>query len=229
MSDLMKIGSDWGAAGSFKPLTSTISGAQRVSDAHGRYFDAAMAGRLYMGGSTIVSISNATFTIATTGATATPIIGLWNPSTSNKYLSVLQVQLATIITALQATGAGGYVWATSYGNGAITTGSTPMSANTFLSAGSVAKFYAGTALTGMTGTLVTARGAGLGGGSSYNAALLGTAAGFQTQQVTAVENFDGSMIVPPGGVLALLATTTPVGHSAVPGILWEELPLLVQV
>ena len=39
------------------------------------------------------------------------------------------------------------------------------------------------------------------------------------------ENFDGSLIIPPGYVLALMATTTPVAHSAVSNILWEEVPL----
>jgi hypothetical protein len=56
--------------------------------------------------------------------------------------------------------------------------------------------------------------------------LLATAAGFQTQQVTSIENLDGGIIIPPGGVIALLATTTPVAHSVVPSILWEELPIL---
>ena len=32
-------------------------------------------------------------------------------------------------------------------------------------------------------------------------------------------------IAPPGGVLALLATTTPVAHSASSGLVWEEVPL----
>jgi hypothetical protein len=40
-----------------------------------------------------------------------------------------------------------------------------------------------------------------------------------------VENFDGSLIVPPGGVLALMAVTTPVAQSAVAGIVWEEVAL----
>jgi hypothetical protein len=229
MSDLMKVGSDWGGAGTFKPFTSSISGAQRISDAHGRFADATLAGRIYHGGSTILTINNATFTIATTGATATPIIGLWNPLSNNKYLSVLQAQIAIIITALQSTGAGGFVWVGSLGNAALTLGSAPVNGLTLSASGSSAKFYPGTALTGMTGTLIPIRGSSIGGGSSSNTALLATAAGFQTQQVTSIENIDGSITVPPGGVLALLATTTPVAHSAVPGITWEELPLLVTV
>jgi hypothetical protein len=95
--------------------------------------------------------------------------------------------------------------------------------------GSSAKFFAGTALTGLTNNLAVICGSGFGGGSAENVAFLATAVAMQTQQVTQVENFDGSFIVPPGGVLALLAPTTPVAHSVVPGILWEEVPLMVVV
>jgi hypothetical protein len=261
MSDLMKVGSDFGATGTFKPLTATTSGAQRVADAHGRFFDASFSGRLFAGGAGLTAINNATFTIATLGNTATPIIGLWNPSSSNVNASILQATLATIMTALQATGPGGYQWAVSTNNPALTLGSlgfnrktltqaggyckvlagvalTGLTNNpaltlgslgfnrkTLTQAGGYCKVLAGVALTGLTNNLVAMCGSALGGGSSYNAALLGTAAGFQTQQVTSVENLDGSIIVPPGGIIALLATTTPVAHSVVPGLLWEELPL----
>lgn len=47
MSDLMKVGPDWGASGTFKPLTSGLSGAQRIIDAHGRYYDQATYGRVF--------------------------------------------------------------------------------------------------------------------------------------------------------------------------------------
>jgi hypothetical protein len=47
----------------------------------------------------------------------------------------------------------------------------------------------------------------------------------QTQALGAQELFDGSVIVPPGGVIALLATTTPAAHSAVSALVWEEVPV----
>lgn len=230
MSDLMKVGSDFGGAGTFKPFTSAISGAQRTADAHGRFSDAAAAGRLFCGGSaTLITINNATFTVATTGATATPVIGVWNPLSSAKTLSVLQASLTLVLTAVAATGAGGFVWMVSRGNDAISTGIVPTSRSTFVASGSVAKVFAGTALTGMTGTLATLCGSGLGGGSLENVSFTATAVAMQTTAMPTVENIDGSISVPPGGVLALMATTTPVAHSAVPGIMWEELPLLLQV
>lgn len=228
MSTLMRVGADWGGPGTFKPLSSTTSGAQRVGQAHGRFHDATLAGRVYRGGGGLLAINNVTFSLATLGATCTPVIGLWNPMNTNKYLSVMQAQLAAIMTALTATGPGGFVWAVSSANAALTLGSVPWNAASLQQAGSVARWYAGTALTGLTNNLVVVQGSGLGGGSVFNISVIGTAAGLHTQQATAVENFDGSLIIPPGGVLALLTTTTPVAHSVVPGIMWEEMPFLVQ-
>ena len=37
-----------------------------------------------------------------------------------------------------------------------------------------------------------------------------------------VENFDGSLIVPPGAVLGLFSNTTPVAVSAAGTLLWAE-------
>jgi len=65
----------------------------------------------------------------------------------------------------------------------------------------------------------------LGGGSNVQAAFLQTQAGAVTPQVSSIEYIEGAIIVPPGGVLALLATTTPVAHSAASGLLWEEVAL----
>jgi hypothetical protein len=189
---------------------------------------AAVEDRLYSGGMTLTSISNATFTTGTLGATCTPIIGLWNPANSNRYLVVLQAILGVTITALQATGGGPFVWASSIGNAAISTGIVPTNRRTLAAAGSVGKVYAGTALTGLTNNLAVIAGSALIGGSASNAAFLATAVAMQAAQGgVSVENFDGSIIVPPGGVLALLATTTPVAHSAASAILFEEVQALI--
>ena len=47
-----------------------------VSELHGRFYEQNYRGNLYSGGlAALTSINNATFTVATTGATATPIAG----------------------------------------------------------------------------------------------------------------------------------------------------------
>lgn len=198
-----------------------------VSELHGRFYEQAYRGNLYFGGTTsLTAINNATFTTATTGVTATPIVGLYNPlSNAATNLVVLQATLAATITALTATGGGPYVWMVSTGNNAISTGNTPYNRKTLTAAGSFAKVFGGAALTGMTGTLAAMAGSALGGGQYSNASFVGTAAGPPALLAGFVENLDGSLIVPPGGVLALMATTTPVAHSVTASLLWEEVPI----
>lgn len=226
MSDLMVRGPLPGGSGSPSPFTASPLGAQRVNDAHGRFFQAAFEERLFSGGMTVTSINNATFTTATLGATCTPIAGVWNPKSNTKYLSILQATLQVVLTALQNTGGGPFMWATSFDNGALTLGSIPLNRKTLIKSGSAAKDLAGIALTGLSNNLVVAHAAGIAGGNAFNIASLDTAAGFSTLLAAAVENIDGAIIVPPGGVLALLATTTPVAQSAASGLLWEEIPIL---
>jgi len=206
-----------------QPLRQGKTAELIVSELHGRFYEQAYRGNLFSGGlAALTSISNVTFTTGTLGATCTPIAGVWNPLGSGKNLSILQATLAAIMTALQATGGGPYAWAAAVGQNAITTGAAPVNRATLQKAGSVAKDMSGLALTGLVGNLTVLHGSSLVGGSGYNIALLATAAGFQTHEESSVENLDGSFIVPPGGVLALLASTTPVAHSALSALLWDE-------
>ena len=193
-----------------------------ASELHGRYYTQAYQGNLYSDGMNLTSISNVTFTTGTLGATCTPIAGVWNPLASPVNLAVLQAILGVTITALQATGAGPFVWATATAQSALTLGNAPLNRKTLLAAGSQAKGLAGVALTGLSGNLVVRSAAALGGGAAYNASLLGTAAGFMPELITNLDDVGGSILVPPGGILALLATTTPVAHSASSTLVWEE-------
>ena len=203
-----------------------------VSELHGRFFEQTYRGNMYSGGLTLTSISNATFTSATglsgtlaTAATGTPVAGLWNPSTSTINAVILQATLGITETALTATGAGGFVWAVYAGNGAITTGAAPVNRKTLTASGSQCKNMAGVALTGLTNAGVLLGASALNGGSIYNVSEVATASGFHTLAQSYTENFDGSIVIPPGGILALYATTTPVALSAVSTLLWEEVPV----
>lgn len=229
MSDLMKVGADWGGAGTFKPFTSGLSGAQRISDAHARFMEASITGRVFSAGMTLTSISNATFTTGTLGSTCTPIIGLWNPTGSGKNIVVWQARLQLVSTALSTpTGPGGLVWATSVNQSAISTGITPLSRLSLTASGAVAKGFANTALTGLSGSLTVQEASGF---STFplNATAAETAAGFLPAAPGGIDHIDGAFILQPGAVLALLGTTTPVAISATSSILWEEVPSLVQV
>lgn len=196
---------------------------QVVQDLHGRFYEQNFRGNMYSDGIGLTSISNTTFTTNTLGATCTPIAGLWNPSTNNVNLVVLSAALGITVTAATATGGSPFVWALSVGNTAISTGSAPLNRKSLANSGSIAKGMSGVACTGQTNALVVKFGSALGGGVSGNFSFVGTAVGdFTMAAGMAEEHFDGSLIVPPGGLLALLATTTPVAHSAVSAIVWEE-------
>ena len=227
MSDLQRVGPVFGGTGTAPPFTASLSGSQRINDAHPRFMDANLRGALYSGGMALTSINNVTFTSATLGATCTPIAGIWNPSTSPVNCVIIGANLGVTVTAATATGAGPYVWATSIGNNVITTGSIPLNRKTLALAGSYAKHFPGVALTGLTNNLVVAGAAAVSGGQLQGFSFVATAAG--SPAPLPPSNFDpvdGSWIVPPGGVFALLATTTPVAHSAVSTLVWEEVPIL---
>jgi hypothetical protein len=201
------------------------SGGQVIQQAHGRLYEANYRGALYSGGMALTAINNVTFTSGTLGATCTPVLGVWNPANSPVNLVILQGVLGLTITALQATGAAPFVWATATGQAAISTGAQPLNRKTLTAQGAAGRDVTNVALTGLVGNLVVRGGSALGGGSGEGAAFLATAAGMQTPQYPTVEQLDGAIIVPPGGVLALLATTTPVAHSAASMLLWEEVPV----
>lgn len=206
------------------PFRQIATGEQAVSQVHARYYEQNRLGRIYSGGMTLTSISNTTFTVNTLGATCTPIAGVYNPTTSLYNLVILQAFLGVTITAATNTGGGPFVWATQT-NQTITTGNVPLNRKTLLQVGSAAKDMCGVALTGLSANLVVRLASSLCGGSSANFSFVGTAVGQATPQVTAIELLDGCLIVPPGGVLALLATTTPAAHSAASGLVWEEVPV----
>jgi hypothetical protein len=197
------------------------SGEQIASELHGRFYEQTFRGNLYsVGSAAVVPLSANTITLT---ATTTPILGLWNPTTSGKNAVILQATLADFINNVTSVALGAFVWAVSTGNAVITTGLTPFSRKTLAQAGSVMKGFAGvTALTGLTNNLVVAEGA------EFNTAsgLLTTtvAAATPTPGVVGVANLDGSIIVPPGGVLALLNTVSTVTHSVWGRLLWEEVP-----
>lgn len=203
------------------------SGELVTQELHGRFYEQTYRGNMYSVGMTLNSISSANFATGVLSSGAIPIIGLWNPLNSGVGLAVTQAILNVSMTAMTATGPGGFAWCGSNGNANMlsSTQLVPMSRKTLQPGAALGRGYANGALAGLTNNLTVMFGSALGGGSLNNFSNLGTSAGFMPQNIGSVENFDGSLVVPPGAVLALLATTTPVAHSAVSGIIWEEVPL----
>lgn len=187
------------------------------SESHGKYYEAAYRNTLFSIGNGPAALSANSITLT---AATTPIIGLWNQSTSvNCVLSKAILQLA--VAGNSAVAPGAFVWATSVNNSSITTGLTPLNRKTLVAAGSQAKgFNLGTALTGLTNNLVI-----------QCAAAFGTLLAAQGSTATPIvgpvgyEEFDGSWIIPPGGVIALLNTTSTTTISVAASLVWEEVPI----
>lgn len=197
-----------------------------VSELHGRFYEQVFRGNTYSIGMTTTALSANTITLT---ATTTPILGVWNPTTSTVNLVMLQAALAfhpnTLTTPAPP---GNFVWASSLNNSAISTGLAPFNRKTLASAGSQAKGFAGaTALTGLTNNLVIFEGADL---PDFSATAAGTITASTTQAsfmagANSVQNFDGNLIVPPGGVLALLNVNSTTTYSVAGRLLWEEVPV----
>ena len=196
-----------------------------VSECHGRFYEQVYRGNAYSIGHTAVLALLATHaTVTSLSAAAVPILGIYNPSSSTVNAVLLQATLNSFINNVTSVAPGAYVWATSLGNGAVSTGLTPNSRKTLGAAGSQVKGFAGaTALTGLTNAMTI-----------FEAADLPIASGLLTTTVPAtsltpsilgVENFDGSLIIPPGGVLALMTTLAVTTHSVYGRLLWEEVPV----
>lgn len=217
------------ANGSSAALRGGTLGDGIFSELHGRFYEQNYQGNLFSIGcfpaTTVAPTALSAATILLT-ASAQPIVGVWNPLTSGVNLAILQAMLVDVINAATSVAAGAFVWAASTGNGALTAGLAPWNRKTLSQNGSQAKGFAlstASLLTGLTNNLVI-----------FDAAEFNTASGLLTTTVAAatptpsvsgIANIDGNIIVPPGGVLALLNTVSSVTHSVTARLLWEEVPV----
>lgn len=220
-----RVGPDTLQDGSEAKVRQGRNAEQIVQELHGRFYEQTKRGNVYSDGLGLTAINNATYTTATLGATVTPIVGLYNPLNSGVDCVLIEASLGLVMTALIATGPGGFAWATSVGNTLVTTGNEPLHRGSLTLGGSRVRGLCNVAPTGLSPNLAVRFGSALFGGSAENVSFTATAVAMQTQALAAKELFDGSVIVPPGGVIALLATTTPVAHSAVSALVWEEVPV----
>lgn len=198
-------------------------GEMIASQLHARYFEANMRGNLFTFGisNTALVAANAIATGLT--ATAQPVIGLWNPMGSGVWLSVLRVVLRETTLANSAVAPGGFAWVYSAGNSQITTGSNPINTRDLAVIGSskAKGFAVSTALTGLTNNLAFLTASPLGG---LNAA--GPATAVPQPGGPGMVEVDGAIMVPPGGVAAIMNQVSTTTVSVSVGIVWEEVPIL---
>jgi len=193
-----------------------------VSELHGRFYEQAYRGNLYSAGSSLTALSANTITLS---ATTTPIVGVWNPSGSGVNLSILQASLQCVANNLTSgAGPGAFVWAASINNAALTLGAAPINRRTLTGGASLSKaFNGGVALTGLTNNLVILEGADFTSPSGLTYTTLASTS--ILVPTGGVQNIDGSLLVPPGGVLALLNTVSSTTFSVYSRLLWEEVPI----
>lgn len=216
-----QVGIQVNADGSNPPLRQGRTGEQLVGDIHGRFYEQCSRANIYTGGISNTALAAANAIVTGLTATALPVIGLWNPSTSGVNLVILQASVVQTTIANTAVSPGGFMWVYSIGNSAVSTGSTPINTKTLTASGSSAKFFpVSTALTGLTNSLAVLKGTGI---TPINAA--GPSTAIHQAQGVSVENVDGSIIVPPGGVVGIMNQVSTTTVSVTVGIMWEEVPV----
>lgn len=196
-----------------------------ASELQGRFYQNNYDGNLFSIGCLLTPLSAATILLTATGQ---PIVGVWNPPTSGVNLVLLQAALRAALNNVTSVAPGDFIWAGSLGNAAAMTAALPPFCRlTMQNNGSNAKaFTLSTAslLTGLVNALAAIESA-----AEFNtaSALLTTtvAASTPTPSVSAVQNFDGQIIVPPGGVFGLFNTISSVTHSVAARLLWAEIPV----
>jgi hypothetical protein len=196
-----------------------------VSELHGRFYEAAYRQTLFSAGSTLTALSANTITLS---STTTPIVGVWNPNISTVNLVIAQASLQAIInTLVTPVGAGAFVWAVSTANTGISSGAAPWNRKTLTQTGSQAKaFNGGVALAGLTNNLTIVEGSDFQAPAAQTyGTIVAPTAGTSITPFGGVQNFDGSWVIPPGGVLALLNTTSTTTMSVTSRLLWEEVPI----
>ncbi|SRR6266436_554158 len=201
------------------------TGELGVSEIHGRFYEQCYRGNLYSIGNVGTALSANSITLT---ATTTPILGVWNPATSPVNLVILQASLQLYINTLTApVGAGPLFWAASIGNTALSAGAPVFSRRTLSFSGSqAAGFSGGNALTGLTNNVVKFDAADFTNATAQTyGTIVAPTSGTTLTSFGGVQNFDGSLIVPPGGVLALLNANSTTTMNAVGRLLWEEVAL----
>ena len=193
------------------------------SNLHGKFHETAVRGNLYTFGISDTSIAAANCFAVQTGSSAQPVIGLYNPPGSGLICSILFMSIIETTLINNAVNPGGFIWLYSIGNLAVTAGSSPINIRTLSTTATTTKAFAmSTALSGLTNALALLRPTGHGG---LNAVAEATA--ISKPQTGTLEVVEGSILVPPACVIAVMAqvdaSATAMKLSS--SIHWEEFPL----
>ena len=196
--------------GTTPPIRQGQLGDLIVSELHGRYYETNYRQAVF---STFINALTLASTHATplAAGTGTPIIGVYNPIGSGKNISIIRVQQATT----SGTPAGPLLWnlVPNPQNITAATNATAYNMATLAQTGSIAKVWNNTAVTGSTA------------GTAFRN-VGGMPAVAATGNVLAyAEEYAGTLIVPPGSMIALVCTGAGTTHVISCYLEWEEIPV----
>lgn len=205
MSDLMVRGPLPGGTGTPSPFTASTMGAQRVTDAHGRYFEATRLGNTYF-----ASLAAGSPTAYVGAAGGTPLLAVHNPTGSNKVLALLAASAAARVVSATLGHTDIALWA---GASVTPTGTqtSPKNGLTFLSGG-VGLGFSNAALTGSTALNLAL---------PLTSYFWGTSVGVSTS--TALVDLAGLIVLMPGMQAAIGATVALSTITWDVSLWWEEI------
>ena len=204
------------ADGNDQQIRQAKDSALVVTDAHGRFYEAASRGQVFSGmtavaGTTVVAANN-----TPVAAGAASILSLYNPLGSTVYIELLKTFLM-LVSGTPAAGA--YVYNTAFNqnitatqNNGNSSGAAPQS-NVASGAAGIGKIFTQTALTG-SGAQVLLRPVGI---APFAGAIAATSAGLIITDVS-----DGDIVLPPGGLLTIASPGTGTTQVVAAGFEWNE-------
>ena len=205
------------------PFRQTNTGDLALSAVHAKYYEQVYRGNVYSAGTTVAALSSVTTTLTNL---TTPILGVCNPLSNNVNCCLLYANLVCVMNAfLAAAGPGAFVWAASGGNN-VTTGIAPWNRKTLAQSGSNCKganLATATVLTGIVNNIVIIGGTPF---ASPTGLTYGTTVSTVAQPAYGgVWDIGGSIIVPPGGIFAIINTVSTSTWSVLGELVWEEIPV----
>jgi hypothetical protein len=216
MSDLQRVGPVPGGTGTPVPFTAGITGASRVADAHSRYMQSCLEGRVFIMDSDSVTLAAANATKSAMG-TAKFINGFLNPRNSGVNAVILIASIATV----SGTPAGPFFYNFYPIVGNLSSAVTGTIRSAFL-----ASTATGSKMTPQTGVVLATTPADttaltqlstIGGPAAI-------AAGAGVYSVA--DEVAGRIIVPPGFLFGIMCAGAGTTHIVQSTLQWEEVPAL---
>lgn len=211
MSDLQRVGPVFGGTGTAPPFTAGITGAQRTSDAHARYMDAVLSGRVF------IAANQALVTLQTGLTTAQTGLGIFNPQASGKRLILWSASCVNAVAQPTSGSVLGLCAATNTIQAVPTSQTAAVVRNALLGASAVSAASAFTA-----GTLAAAPVAISILGISYTGAIT-----VSTGVAPFYRDYAGAIVVEQGSYLGFFGAVAPAATSFWGELVWEEVPVLL--